>query len=337
MTLSKSALAALLLAVLVFTGAAYGLTGAGSRQGTDNAYLRGDVTPVSVKVPGLVAEVLVADNQEVKAGDILFRLDDRDYRARVDEARATLAARRSALVSLGRNLDLQQAMIGERRAELRSAGAEAERSQRELARITALRRDGWVTEARSDEAIAARERAFAGVAGAEASVSSSRYQSGIIESQRPQLLADIQAAEAALRLAEIDLESTVVRAPADGRVAERQARKGQYVRPGTQLIALVAHEVWVVANFKETELRDMRAGEPVSVEVDALPGRRFDGKVDSLSPASGAQFALIPPDNATGNFTRIVQRIPVRITLAPGQAGQGDLRPGMSAKVRRNA
>ncbi len=335
MTLSRSAIAALLAAILVFAGAAYALTGARHANGTGNAYVRGDITPVGIKVPGLIADVLVADNQEVRAGDILFRLDDRDYRARVDQARAALAGRKAAIINLDRSMALQRAAVGESRAGLQSVAAEADRASRELSRIEALRRDGWVTKARGDDALAASRKAVAGVAGAEAELAVSRERIGVIESQRPQLLADVDAAEAALRLAEIDLESTVVRAPVDGRVAERQARKGQYVRPGTQLIALVSRNVWVVANFKETELRGMRVGEPISVTIDAFPGRRFAGRVESLSPASGAQFALIPPDNATGNFTRIAQRIPIRIALQPGQMDQADLRPGMSARVRR--
>jgi membrane fusion protein (multidrug efflux system) len=336
-TLSRSAIIALIVAVLVFVGTGYALVGASPASGTDNAYVRADVTPVSTKVAGLVAEVRVADNQEVKAGDVLFRIDDRDYRARVDEAKATLAARRAAILSLDRSLALQRAAVDQAGAGVDGSSAEAARARRELARIAVLRSQGWVTRARGDEAEAASEKAVAEVAGARASLVASRRQIAVIEAQRPQLLADIDAAEAALRLAEIDLDSTIIRAPTDGRVAERQARKGQYVRPGTQLIALVARNVWIVANFKETELRGMRAGEPVSVVADALPGRTFAGAVESLSPASGAQFALLPPDNATGNFTRIVQRIPIKIALRLGQPGQAELRPGMSARVRRLA
>lgn len=335
MKLSKSALAALLLAALIFAGAVYALAGAASSSGTDNAYLRGDVTSISPKVAGLVAEVLVSDNQQVRAGDKLFRIDDRDYRAKVEHARATLAARKAALASLDSRLALHQTAIGQATAAAWSAEAEAARSQREFSRIDALRRVGWVTIGRRDEAVAASEQAMASVAGAQAALAGARNQVGVTESQRPQLIAEVQAAEAELRLALIDLESTVVRAPTDGRVAERQARTGQYVRPGTQLIALVSRSVWVVANFKETELEGMRAGDPVSVTVDALPGRTFAGRVESLSPASGAQFALLPPDNATGNFTRIVQRIPIRITFLSGQPGHAELRPGMSARVRR--
>jgi membrane fusion protein (multidrug efflux system) len=335
MTLSKSAIAALLLAVLIFAGTAYALVGAASARGTDNAYVRGDVTAVSSKVSGVIAEVRIADNQEVRAGDILFRLDDRDYRARVDQARAALSARRAAILRLDRSLELQQSAIGEARAAVRGAGAEAERSRRELTRIRVLRGEGWVTKSRSDEASASSEKALAGVAGAEAALDASHDQYDVISSQRQQLVADVEAARAELRLAKLDLESTIVRAPSNGRVAERQARKGQYVRPGTPLIALVSPNVWIVANFKETEIRGMRAGEPVSIVVDSQPGRVFAGRVDSLSPASGAQFALLPPDNATGNFTRIVQRIPIRIAVPPGQPGLEDLRPGMSARIRR--
>lgn len=334
MKLSKSAAGAVLVATLIFTGSAYALVAERTTQGTDNAYVRGDVTPISAKVGGYVAEVLVADNQPVRAGDILYRIDDADYRARVDQARAVLDARRSSIVNLDSRLALQHAAIAQAKASLRGVRAEEERSSSELVRISALRRDGWVTQARSEEAIAGSERATAGRAGAEAALAAAHQQVGVIESQRALLIADVHAAEAALRLAQIDLDSTIIRAPTDGRVAERQARKGQYVRPGTQLIALVSNDVWVVANFKETQLQHMRPGDAVSIIADAVPGRVFAGRVESLSPASGAQFALLPPDNATGNFTRIVQRIPIRIGLEPGQARQAELRPGMSVTVR---
>lgn len=335
MNLTKTAIVALLTATIFFAGTAWILVGAAWASATDNAYVRGDVTPISARISGYVAEVLVTDNQEVRAGDVLFRLDDRDYRTRVDHARAQLAARRTAIAGLDRSLALQRSAIGRARAALQGADAEAERARADLARVDVLRSDGWVTRARSDEALADSRQAIAGVVGAEAAVAGSHNELTLIESRRPQLLAEIRAAEAVLRQAEIDLESTVVRAPADGRVSERQARRGQYVRPGTQLISLVSRDVWIVANFKETQLRRMRPGDPVSVVVDALPGHEFAGRIESLSPASGAQFALLPPDNATGNFTRIVQRIPIRIILAPGQPGQAELRPGMSARVRR--
>ncbi|MET0531844.1 MAG: HlyD family secretion protein, partial [Microvirga sp.] len=164
-------------------------------------------------------------------------------------------------------------------------------------------------------------------------VAAARRQMDVLESQRPQLHADIDAAAAALRLAEIELENTAIRSPSDGWVGERQARVGQYVRPGTLLLAIVPEDVWVVANFKETQIPDLHIGDSVSVAIDGIPGAGFRGRLESFSPASGAQFALLPPDNATGNFTRIVQRIPVKITLDPGQAGLENLRPGMSAVV----
>ena len=155
----------------------------------------------------------------------------------------------------------------------------------------------------------------------------------VLETQRPQLEADIDAAVAALKLAEIDLENTLVRSPSDGWVGERQARVGQYVRPGTLLIAVIPQDFWVVANFKETQIPAMQSGDGVAISIDGIPGIDFMGHVESLSPASGAQFALLPPDNATGNFTRIVQRIPVKITFDPNQPGLDRLRPGMSAVV----
>ncbi len=334
MTLSKSAVAALLLAALIFAGTAYALVGAARARGTDNAYVRGDVTPVSTRV-------------SASSPKFWSRTIRRCWRAKSCSA-STTATMAPGSTGRGRRLPrggprssgLSVAWPcngppSARRKLPRSVGAEAERSGRELARIEVLRRDGWVTKARGDEALAASEKALAGESGAEAALAASHDQYEVIASQRVQFLADIEAAQAELRLAQLDLESTVIRAPSDGRVAERQARKGQFVKPGTPLIALVSRDVWIVANFKETELREMELGEPVSVIVDSQPGRVFAGRVESLSPASGAQFALLPPDNATGNFTRIVQRIPIRITVPAGQPGFAELRPGMSARVRR--
>nr|WP_287259591.1 HlyD family secretion protein [Mesorhizobium sp.] len=175
------------------------------------------------------------------------------------------------------------------------------------------------------------------MAEAQANLAAARQQMHVLETQRPQLDADIAAAAAALTLAEIELASAVVRSPADGWVGERQARVGQYVRAGTLLVAVVPRNFWVVANFKETQIPALRIGDSVAISIDAIPGREFRGRVESFSPASGAQFALLPPDNATGNFTRIVQRIPVKITLDAGQPDLDRLRPGMSAVVALSA
>ncbi|MGO4287324.1 HlyD family secretion protein [Bosea sp. TAB14] len=300
---------------------------------TDNAYVRGDLTPLSPKIAGYIVAVGISDNQAVKAGDILFRIDDADYRARVEQARATLDGRRAAVGNLDSRLDLQRSVIQQMTAALQGADAASDRLKRDLHRANDLSSQGWASKAREDQAQADSLQADAKVAEAKANLAAAQSQIRVLESQRPQLIADIEAGGAALRLAAIDLESTVIRSPADGWVGERQARIGQYVRAGTLLVAFIARDVWVVANFKETQLPGITPGALASIFIDGAPGVEFVGHIESLSPASGAQFALLPPDNATGNFTRIVQRIPVRVAFATGQSGMTALRPGMSAIV----
>jgi membrane fusion protein (multidrug efflux system) len=333
MKLSRVAICGILIASAASAGAAYGFIGFSDSTSTDNAYVRGDVTPISAKISGYVVEVGVHDNQQVRAHDLLFRIDDVDFEAKVAQARAALESRKTAVGNLDSRLALQRATIKQAQALVAGANAEAERSSRDLTRTQELNRGGWASQARSEQVLSSSQQASAKVAEAQANLTAANRQIEVIESQRPQLLADIQAAEATLRLAQFDLEGTVVRAPVDGWVGERQARIGQYVRPGSLLIALVSRDIWVVANFKETQLPLIGVGSEVSVTADGVPGAKFRGSVESLSPASGAQFALLPPDNATGNFTRIVQRIPVRIALAPEQSGRDRLRPGMSAVV----
>ncbi|MDI9240159.1 HlyD family secretion protein [Lysobacter sp. LF1] len=304
------------------------------RHYTDNAFVRGDITQISPKVSGHVVRVAVKDNQNVKAGELLFQIDDRDYRARLLQARAALAARQAAVGNLDAQLKLQRASIEQAQASVSEASAEAARSDRDSIRARALAKDQLIAASQLDQLVSSAQIASTRVVETRAGLGAAMQRIGVLESQRPQLEADIRAAEAAVALAELDVESTTVRAPVDGRVSERIARVGQYVRSGSPLIALVASDVWVVANFKETQLEGIQPGAPVEVAVDAVPGARFHGRVESLSPASGAQFALLPPDNATGNFTRIAQRVPVRIALLDDGAQLASLRPGMSATVR---
>ncbi|HEY5802078.1 MAG TPA: HlyD family secretion protein [Lysobacter sp.] len=300
---------------------------------TDNAYVRGDITQISPKISGYVTEVAVRDNQAVHAGDVLFRIDDRDFQARLAQANAALAARKAAVGNLDAQLGLQSSLIRQAEAGVQQAQAESERARRDATRARQLVGQQLISTSQLDQTVSTEQVTLARVAEAQGNLAATRQRIAVLESQRPQLLADIGAAEATVSLAALDVESTVVRAPVQGRVSERIARVGQYVKSGTQLIALVPNELWVVANFKETQLDGMRAGDAVDVVIDAVPGNRFQGRLESLAPASGAQFALLPPDNATGNFTRIVQRIPVRIAL-PDQPGLVSLRPGMSATVR---
>jgi membrane fusion protein, multidrug efflux system len=339
MTLFSTGLSGLVIAGAVFAAAPASvatkqLLGGIRAVSTDNAYLQGDITPISPKISGYIAEVAIRDNQEVKAGDVLFRIDARDYRARVDQAAAGVATRRAALVNLASRIEFQRAQIERAVATLNGSTANAERAARDFGRVRELTESGWSSQARRDLAEADHLQAQAKVAETTADLAAARRQLDVLESQRPQLQADIDAAAATLRIAQIDLDDTVVRAPSDGRVGERQAKLGQYVRPGTLMMAIVPQDVWVVANFKETQIPDIDVGDNVTVSVDAVPGVSFAGRVESFSPASGAKFALLPPDNATGNFTRIVQRIPVKITFLPGQPAWDDLRPGMSATVK---
>lgn len=300
---------------------------------TDNAYVRGDVTQLSPKVAGYVVDVRVKDNQRVAAGEILFRIDDRDYRAKLAQAQAAVAARRAAVVNLDAQLRLQRAVIRQADAAVGEASTEAARSSRDAARGAQLVSQQLIAAASFDQLQSSAQAAASRVTEMQANAAAANQRIAVLESQRPQLQADIRAAEATVALAQLDVESTTVRAPVAGRVSERIARVGQYVRPGTQLIGLVPTELWVVANFKETQLHGMRIGDGVDVEIDAVPGTSFHGRLESLSPASGAQFALLPPDNATGNFTRIVQRVPVRIALDDTRE-LDRLLPGMSASVR---
>lgn len=300
---------------------------------TGNAYVQGDVTPISPKISGYITEVAIRDHQAVKAGDVLFRIDDSDYRARVSQAAAGVATRRAMLGNPASRIEQQRAVIEQAIAAQRGAEAEANRAALDFARFRELTARNFVSQARLDQAEAEHLRHRANVAQAQANVAAARGQLDVLQSQRPQLLAEIDVALAALRLAQIELENTVVRSPSVGRVGEREARVGQYVRPGTLLVAVVPQELWVVANFKETQIAAMQIDDAVTISVDGIRGIAFRGRVESLSPASGAQFALLPPDNATGNFTRIVQRIPVKIAFDPGQPGLDQLRPGMSAAV----
>lgn len=304
---------------------------------TDNAYVRGDITQISPKVSGYIVEVPVRDNQHVAAGDVLFRIDDRDYRARLAQSQASLSARRAAVGNLDAQIALQRAVVRQADAAVGEATTEAARAERDATRGERLVGEQLIAASQFDQLAASAQVASSRVIEMQASSAAARQRIEVLESQRPQLHAEISAAEAAVALTELDVESTVVRAPLAGRVSERAARVGQFVRTGTQLIALVPHELWIVANFKETQLNGLNVGDAVEVSVDAVPGTTLRGRLDSLSPASGAQFALLPPDNATGNFTRIVQRVPVRIALLDNQPELDHLRPGMSATVRVDA
>ncbi len=303
-------------------------------QSTDDAYVGGDVTVIAPKVAGFIDRVAVGDNQAVHAGDLLVKLDDRDYRALLARAEAAVAAARATLNNLDASRRLQDEVIVQARAGVVAADAEVVRSRYDAVRYRQLASDQFASAQRQQQADADHQKAGANADRARATVAAAQRQLDVIASQKQQAEAALAQAIAERDLAALNLSYTELRAPIDGIVGNRSARGGAYATVGAQLIAIVpARGLWVDANFKESQLEHMRPGMPAAVTADVLPGQTFTGHVASLAPATGAQFSVLPPENATGNFTKIVQRVPVRIQL-DGDAGVlGRLRPGLSVIV----
>ena len=329
-------------------------------QVTDDAFVRRDVTPLGTKVAGLVREVKARDYQQVRKGDELVRLEDDDYRAQVAQAAAAVDAAKAALVNNRRQRDLQDARIDralagidQAHAQIAAAQAGTEAVQADVSRTDAerSRQEGLfaarsATRQRVEAAVADAERFTAQLASREAdltqartllrsnelAVEAERRTKAVLESQELQLVADLHAREAALAVAQVNLGYTRIVAPADGTVGERQVRPGQLVSPGTQVLSFVGGSAWVQANFRETQLTNIKVGDPVDVRIDVYPGEVIHGRVLEIAPASGSQFALLPPDNATGNFTKVVQRVPVKIALDDSPLAPR-LRSGLSAVV----
>ncbi len=302
---------------------------------TDDAYVEGDITPMAPKVAGIVVEVAVTDNQEVEAGAVLVRIDDADYRARVAEARALVAARDAALAQLDDRVAVQEAVVRQASAGIASAQADLTRANRDLDRVKALVKDDFVSRQRFDTQAAEAAKASAGLRGSNAQLAAARAQLESLESERHIAAAQAEQARALADQAQADLDGTVIRAPVAGAIGNRAVRVGQYVRAGQHLLSVVPlASVWVDANYKETQIGRMRPGHRATIAVDAFPGIEIEGRVESFSPASGAKFSLLPPENATGNFTKVVQRLPVRISLPAGHPLAGRLRPGLSVTAR---
>jgi membrane fusion protein, multidrug efflux system len=300
-------------------------------ESTDDAYVGGDVTVIAPKVAGFIAEVAVTDNQAVRAGDLLVKLDDRDYRAALARANAAVAAQEATLANLDATRRLQESMIAQAEAGVTAADAEVARSRFDVVRYSRLASDQYASLQRFQQADADNKKAIAAVEKARAALAAARRRLDVIDTHKQQARAALDQAIAECDLARLNLGYTELRAPIDGIVGNRSARNGAYAMVGAQLISLVpAHGLWVDANFKESQLAHMRAGLPASIEADVLPGRVFRGHVASLAPATGAQFSVLPPENATGNFTKIVQRVPVCIQLDNGASTLGNLRPGLS-------
>lgn len=300
---------------------------------TENAYVRGQVTIIAPQLAGYVAEVPVQDFATVKKGDLLLRIDDRIFAQKLEQARAGLAAQRAALANSDQSRAAAEARLRAAVANVASAEAGLRTAEANWGRIEPLRERGVVSQTSTDQSQQALDQARAAITATNAAVDVARQDVQTAVVNRQSLVAAVEGAEAAVHLAEIDLSNSRIVAPQDGRLGEVSARLGQYVSAGTQLMALVPKQVWVIANFKETQLADMRTGQPVSFTVDALRHARLTGTIERFSPAAGSEFSVIRPDNATGNFIKIAQRVPVRIVVDPGQPLAERLAPGMSVVV----
>jgi membrane fusion protein (multidrug efflux system) len=337
--LSRQAIkrAALALALaLGFAGVAdfghYYLTTGRYLQSTDDAYVKADSTIVSPKVSGYLSEVLVADNESVKAGQLLARIDDRDFKTALDQARADVNASEAAIRNLDAQIALQQPLIEQGGADVAAAEANLKFAQEEQARYDNLMKSGSGTVQRAQQTDAALREKIAQLQHGKSGLLAAQRKVEVLTTERAKAVAQLDHARAVEAQTELNLSYTRIIAPVDGTVGARTLRVGQFVQAGTQLMAVVPLDaVYVVANFKETQLTHVRNGQPVEIEIDSFHGTRLKGHVDSLSPASGLEFALLPPDNATGNFTKIVQRVPVKIVLDDRRL-TGLLRPGMSAE-----
>ena len=303
-------------------------------ESTDDAYVGCDVTVIAPKVAGFISRVAVTDNQAVRAGDLLVQLDDRDYRAALGKAEAAVDAQNAALANLAATRRLQQARIEEVAARIAAADAEVVRARDDAHRYRQLSSLAAASIQNLQRADADYQKALAAGQEARASLSAAERQIDVIDSQYQQTRAALAQASATRELAALDLSYTEIRSPIDGTVGNRSARVGAFAAVGAQLLSVVpARDLWVDANFKEDELGRMVPGQAAMVIADVLPGRVFHGRVGSLAPGTGAIFSVIPPQNATGNFTKIVQRVPVRIHLDGSEPWVAMLRPGLSTTV----
>jgi membrane fusion protein, multidrug efflux system len=356
------ALVVLLAAAVVYTITRDWNSWEGGRieQVTDDAYIRGDITPLSTKVAGLVKEVLVSDYQQVHKGDVIAQLDDDDYKAQVAQAIAAVEAAKAAIENNVRQRELQdsqierslagidqsKAQIAAAQAGIEATQADVVRTRAERTRQEALLQTHSTTQQKVEQAVADEQRLAAQLSSRQADLAQAqtllrsnevaaevqRRTKKVLESQDAQLLADLHAKQAALTVAQVNQGYTKIEAPGDGTVGEKQVRPGQLVSPGTQVISFVPLTKWAQANYRETQLTNVKVGDPAEIRIDEFPGQVVHGKVLEIAPASGSQFALLPPDNATGNYTKVVQRIPVKVALEDSTFANS-LRPGLSVIV----
>jgi membrane fusion protein (multidrug efflux system) len=333
-TVKRAGLAlALVLGISAAADFGYGyLTTGRYLESTDDAYVKADSTIVSPKVSGYIAEVLAGDNQPVKAGQLLARIDDRDFRTALDSAHADVAASEAAVRNLDAQIALQQPVIAQGTADVAAAEATLQFAQEEQARYDGLMKTGSGTIQRAQQTDAALREKTAQLQHGKSGLLAAERKVEVLDTERAKAVAQLDRSRATEAQMALNLSYTEIKAPVDGTVGARSLRVGQFVQAGTQLMAVVPLDaVYVVANFKETQLTHVRNGQPVEIRIDSFHGAKLRGHVDSLSPASGLEFALLPPDNATGNFTKIVQRVPVKIVL-DDHSLTGLLRPGMSAE-----
>jgi len=319
----------------VAVGGVFWWTNKQTYEATDNAFVQADTVSVSPLVEGYVAEVLVSDNQTVSPGQVLVRIDPATIQTRLAQAEANAQALDAAVRGVDDKSNLEIALIAQKAAGVRSARASAQLADAEMTRYGSLAGAGWVSTQRVQTARATAAQAAAAVSQAEAALEAERRSAESLGSARAQTLAQAAAAHAAVEQAKIDLSRTEIRAPIHGVVGARAVRPGQYVRAGTVLMSVVPlGQAYVVANFKETQVGRLHIGQPVAIKADAFGRKTIKGRIDSFSPATGSEFALIPVENAVGNFTKIVQRLPVKIAVDRSDPLAGALRPGLSVKVR---
>jgi membrane fusion protein (multidrug efflux system) len=306
-------------------------------ESTDDAYVGGNVTDLAPKVSGIISQIAVTDNQQVHAGDLLVKLDDRDYRAALAKAQAAVAGAEAALANLQATRALQLSLISEAQAGLAAANAQTVLARANQSRYRSLAESSAGSLQDSQTANANYAQASAGVQKAQAALAAAKAQLAVIDTEQQQAQANLAGAMADEDTARLNLGYTAIRAPIDGVIGNRSAHLGAYATIGAQLVSIVpANGLWVDANFKEDQLAAMRPGEPVDIVADVAPGAKIHGHVDSLAPATGAIFSILPAENATGNFTKIVQRVPVRIALEGDAATLGLLRPGLSVTASVN-
>ncbi len=304
---------------------------------TDDAYVKADNSTIAPKVSGYIAQVLVNDNQAVTAGQPLARIDDRDFRTALDQAKADVAAAAATLNAKQAALEIQQSTIAAARATVEVDKANETFAEQNNKRYSSLATNGYAPVQTAQLAASQIAAAQATIVRDSAALEAAVKQVDLLNAELAQSKAALARSQAVERQAELNLSYATIAAPVDGTVGNRTLRVGQYVQAGTQLMSVVpTNAAYVIANYKETQLTDVHAGQPVDIEVDTFPGRTYHGVVDSIAPASGQEFALLPPDNATGNFTKVVQRIPVKILLDGNGAAAGDLRPGMSVQPSIN-